>query len=72
MARHFIAQPFDLARAAVTLGVGALIQSLYALRSERGTDFIYGVGYAFWAFFGLQWIFPYSFMTLKDGRWLTR
>ncbi len=72
MARHFVAQPVDLARAAVTLGVGALIQSLYALRSERGTDFIYGVGYAFWAFIGLQWIFPYSFMTLKDGRWLTR
>lgn len=72
MARQFISHPADLARAAVTLGVGALIQSLYALRSERSTDFLYGVGYAFWAFFALQWIFPYSFMTLKDGRWLTR
>jgi hyaluronan synthase len=69
---HFWQQPGDLARVAVSLGVGALIQSLYALRSERSTDFVYGVGYAFWAFVGLQWISPYSFLTLRDGRWMTR
>lgn len=69
---HFVQQPADLARVAVSLGVGALIQSLYALRSERSTDFVYGVGYAFWAFLGLQWISPYSLLTLRDGRWMTR
>jgi hyaluronan synthase len=69
---HFVQQPADLARVAVSLGVGALIQSLYALRSERSTDFVYGVGYAFWAFIGLQWIGPYSLLTLRDGRWMTR
>ena len=69
---HFFVQPSDIARVVVGLGVGALIQSLYALRSERSTDFVYGVGYAFWAFIGLQWISPYSFLTLRDGRWMTR
>jgi hyaluronan synthase len=50
----------------------ALVQTLYTLRSERGSDFFYGVGYALLAFVGLQWVFPYSLVTVRDGRWLTR
>jgi hyaluronan synthase len=68
LARH----PLDLAWLAASVGLTALVQSLYCLRTERGTDFLYGVGYAFVAFVGLQWVFPYSCLTLRNGRWLTR
>jgi hyaluronan synthase len=56
----------------VTCGTVWLLQSLCCLRSERSTDFVYNIGYAFLALVGLQWVFPYSCVTLKDGRWLTR
>lgn len=50
----------------------ALLQSLYCLRAERRSDFVYNIGYALFAFIGLQWIVPYSCLTIRDGRWLTR
>jgi hyaluronan synthase len=50
----------------------ALVQSLYCLRAERRSDFVYNIGYSLFAFIGLQWIVPYSCLTLRDGRWLTR
>jgi hyaluronan synthase len=52
--------------------VSALAQTLYCLRSDRVADFFYGLGYALFAFVGLQWVFPYSLLTVRDGRWLTR
>jgi hyaluronan synthase len=55
-----------------TIGAAALAQSLYCFRSERGSDFLYGVAYVFMSFFGLQWIYPYSWATLRNGAWLTR
>jgi hyaluronan synthase len=70
--RHLFASPFDFVRLAGAIAFAALVQSLYSLRSERGTDFLYGVAYAFVAFFSLQWIFPYSCLTVRNGRWLTR
>ena len=51
---------------------GAVVQCLYCLRSDRTSDFFFGVGYALFAFVGLQWVFPYSLVTVRDGRWLTR
>jgi hyaluronan synthase len=54
------------------VAVIALLQSLYCLRAERRSDFVYNIGYSLFAFIGLQWIVPYSCLTLRDGRWLTR
>ena len=52
--------------------ISATVQTLYTLRSHRGSDFFYGLGYALVALVGLQWVFPYSLVTVRDGRWLTR
>lgn len=52
--------------------LSAIVQTLYTLRSERTSDFFYGVGYALLAIVGLQWVFPYSLATVRDGRWMTR
>jgi hyaluronan synthase len=71
-AAHMLAAPVDILRLVATIGVIALVQSLYTLRSERSTDFLYGVGYAFFAFVCLQWVLPYSLVTVRNGRWLTR
>ena len=70
--RHFVAEPLDLVRALATVAVVALIQALYTLRSERGTDFVWNVGYAALAFVGLAWIYPWSALTVTNGRWMTR
>ncbi len=70
--RHFVAEPIDLVRALATVAVVALIQALYTLRSERGTDFVWNVGYAALAFVGLAWIYPWSALTVTNGRWMTR
>jgi hyaluronan synthase len=64
--------PLEILGLVASMGVVAFAQSLYCLRSEKGTDFLYNVGYAFLAAFGLQWIFPYSCLTLRNGAWLTR
>jgi hyaluronan synthase len=69
---HLLAAPVDILRLVATVSVFALVQSLYTLRSERSTDFLYGVGYALFAFLCLQWIYPYSLVTVRNGRWLTR
>ena len=65
-------RPLEILGVLATMGVVAFVQSLYCLRSEKGTDFIYNVAYAFMAAIGLQWIFPYSCLTLRNGAWLTR
>jgi hyaluronan synthase len=65
-------RPLEILGVVATLGLVAFVQSLYCLRSEKGTDFLYNVGYAFFAAVGLQWIFPYSCLTLRNGAWLTR
>lgn len=54
------------------LGIASLLATLYYLRQERDLDFLYGVLYSFYAFLFLRWIKPYAFLTLRDGRWLTR
>jgi len=69
---HLLAAPLDILRMVATVAVFALVQSLYTLRSERSTDFLYGVGYAWFAFVCLPWIYPYSLVTVRNGRWLTR
>ena len=58
------------------LGAGMVVLSgllsLYYLAVERDLDFVYAILFSFYNFFLLRWIRPYAFLTLKDGRWLTR
>ena len=68
----FAREPGDALGVLALMGVIAFVQSLWCLRSEPSTDFIYNVGYVLFALVGLQWLFPYSCLTLRDGRWLTR
>jgi hyaluronan synthase len=70
--KSLVTHPMLLIQFAASLGVMALLQSLLCLRSEKSTDFVYNIGYAFLAVVGFQWIFPYSCFTLRDGRWMTR
>lgn len=54
------------------LGIMSFVGLIYYLCLERDLEFVYGVVYAYYAFFFLQWIYPYAFMTVRDRRWLTR
>jgi len=54
------------------LGVISLINQIYYLWLERDSDFVYGIVYHYYAFFLLQWIYPYALVTVRDRRWLTR
>ncbi len=54
------------------LGIGSLLNLIYYLWLERDLEFVYGVIYSYYAFFLLQWIYPYAFVTVRDRHWLTR
>ncbi len=54
------------------LGLGSLLNLIYYLWLERDLEFVYGIIYSYYAFFLLQWIYPYAFVTVRDRHWLTR
>jgi len=54
------------------LGLGSLLNLIYYLWLERDLEFVYGVIYSYYAFFLLQWIYPYACVTVRDRHWLTR
>ncbi len=64
--------PLVLVKFATALALISFILTIYYITVERDMDFVYGVLYAFYAFLFLKWIRPYGFLTLRDGRWLTR
>jgi len=64
--------PLMLVKFVTALALVSFILNLYYLSTERDMDFVYGVLYAFYAFMFAKWIKPYAFLTLRDGRWLTR
>lgn len=72
VAMRLVRDPASLGTVLAAVLLSAVVQTLYTLRSHRASDFFYGVGYALFAFVGLQWVFPYSLVTVRDGRWLTR
>jgi hyaluronan synthase len=67
-----MSDPYTVLRIVVAIGLMSTFYMLYYLRSERSLDFIYGVAYAYFAFFTLFWIFPYAVFTARARSWLTR
>jgi hyaluronan synthase len=67
-----LADPSSLARMLIAIAAASGVYSLYYLRSERSWDFAYGIAYAYFALFGLSWIFPYAACTIRARGWLTR
>jgi hyaluronan synthase len=65
-------RPLSLVDYAVALAIGSTFSALYYLQTERSFRFAYGVLYAFYAFFLLQWTLPWAAITLRDERWGTR
>ena len=68
----FVLQPLVMLKFFMVLGIISLIYMLYYIWLERDLEFVYGVIYGYFAFFCLQWIYPYAFLTVRDRRWLTR
>ena len=64
--------PLVLVKFVTAMAVVSFILSAYYISAERDMDFVYGVLYALYAFMFVKWIKPYAFLTLRDGRWLTR
>ncbi len=64
--------PLILIKLLAALGVLSLVNLLYYLWLERDLEFVYGVIYAYYAFFLLQWIYPYACLTVRNRHWLTR
>jgi hyaluronan synthase len=67
-----VVYPLMLFKFLTVLGVISLINLTYYIWLERDLDFIYGVIYSYYAFFLLQWIYPYAFFTVRNRHWLTR
>lgn len=65
-------KPVIIFRVLAAIGLVALFNMIYYLRTERSRDFLYGICYSYFAFFGLFWILPYSALTLRSRSWLTR
>lgn len=64
--------PLWFLRAALWTTVVAIAYGLIYLRSERSTDALYGVLYAWFALFALFWVQPWATITVRSNRWLTR
>ncbi len=67
-----IVYPPILFKLLLLLGIMSFFGLIYYLCLERDLEFVYGVIYSYYAFFFLQWIFPYVLFTVRDRRWLTR
>ncbi len=67
-----VLNPAVIVNFVTALAVVAFLLCVYYLKTERDMDFVYGVLYTFFALFLVKWIRPYAFLTLRDGRWLTR
>ena len=67
-----IVYPAILFKLLMLLGIVSSLGLIYYLYLERDLEFVYGVIYSYYAFFFLQWIYPYAFFTVRNRRWLTR
>jgi hyaluronan synthase len=67
-----VQDPLTLLRLLISIGIVSVFYTLYFLHSERSREFLFGVLYAYFSFFGLFWIFPYALVTVRSRSWLTR
>jgi len=72
MLASFLCCPILIVKFLSGMALVSFFMTFYYLRQERDADFVYGVVYSFYAFLFLRWVKPYAFLTLKDGRWMTR
>lgn len=68
----FVASPLLLIRALAATTIVAAVYGAVSLRSERGTESIYGILYGWFSLLTLQWIYPYACLTVHRNQWLTR
>ncbi|MEW6387292.1 MAG: glycosyltransferase [Thermodesulfobacteriota bacterium] len=68
----FFLYPIVMVKFFAGLGVITLVYMYYYYHQERDFEFIYGILYSYFAFFALNWVQPYAFLTLYNDRWLTR
>jgi hyaluronan synthase len=68
----FFVYPLVMVKFFAGMGVFTLIWMYYYIHQERDLEFIYGIIYSYFAFFFLNWVQPYAFLTVRNGRWLTR
>ena len=64
--------PLIVLRLLSAIGIFAAFNMLYYLHSEKSSDFVYGILYAYFSFAALFWIFPYAVVTVRARGWLTR
>jgi hyaluronan synthase len=50
----------------------SILYAFYFLRSEKSTETVYGVLYAWFTLLTLQWIYPWAALTVRRNRWMTR
>jgi hyaluronan synthase len=67
-----VVYPLVMVKFLAALGVISAVYMIYYVVLEKDLDFIYGVIYSYYAFFLLQWIYPYAFLTVRNRHWLTR
>ena len=72
LAASLVLYPLILIKLLAALGVISLLNLSYYLWLERDLEFVYGVIYSYYAFFLLQWIYPYACVTVRNRHWLTR
>jgi hyaluronan synthase len=72
MLASFLCCPILIVKFVSGMALVSFFLTFYYLRQERDADFVYGVVYSFYALLFLRWVKPYAFLTLRDGRWLTR
>ncbi len=68
----FFVYPLVMVKFFAGMGVFTLVWMYYYVQQERDLEFIYGIIYSYFAFFFLNWVQPYAFLTVRNGRWLTR
>ncbi len=68
----FFIYPIVMVKFFAGLGVLTLVYMYYYIHQERDMEFIYGIIYSYFAFFFLNWVQAYAFLTVRNDRWLTR
>jgi hyaluronan synthase len=68
----FFIYPIVMVKFFAGLGVFTLVWMYYYIHQERDLEFIYGILYSYFAFFFLNWVQPWAFLTVRNDRWLTR